>query len=888
MGEVWRAHHPALKRDDALKVLPDAFVANPERLARFHREAQVLASLNHPNIAHVYGFEDAGDAKALVMELVEGPTLADRLAEGAIPVHEALPIAAQIAEAIEAAHEHGIVHRDLKPANVKVRPDGTVKVLDFGLAKAAEPAADLSRSQALSPTITAAAMTQAGVILGTAGYMSPEQAKGHAADKRSDIWSFGCVLYEMVTGRRAFEGEEVGDTLASVIKSDPDWSLLPSDLSPAVRTLIEQCLVKDRRKRIGDIAVARFVLTQQTALTTPARTTTTVPRSTPRMRSALVLGALGAVALGAAVTWLMMRTAPSRPLQTRFSVEAVRPITRNAFYRNVAISPDGARLIYAGVGAGTRQQLFVRRLDQLDTQEMRGIPEGNSPFFSPDGQSVGFFVASSTELKKAPIDGGAVISLSKYSGTPRGATWGANDTIVFATNDTATGLFSVPAGGGDPQILTRPDPEKGEQDHLFPAMLPGDRAVVFTIARAGGSVDDSHIAALDLESGRTTTLVRGGSHAIYVDSGHLVYAAAGGLRAVRFDPDRLTISGDPVAVVEQVQTLGSGAAQFDVSRTGTLVFMPGNEDAIASVARPMVWVDRSGREQAINAPAHGYVLPRLSPDGKRVALDVRDQTEDIWIWDLERETLTKLTTSVSSNTWPIWTPTGTHIVFTSARDGRGQNLFRQRADFTGVAERLTTSVGTQHAMSFSPDGKALVVQTYGGNLVDLSLMSMETLLSGKPATGTIEPQPLVRTPAGEAGAEISPDGRWLAYYSNISGRNEVYVRAFPNVESGGQWTISTAGGTRPAWSRNGREMFYLDVNGAMMAVPVQTTPTFSAGKPTKLFDANWWAVLSARMYDVTADGQRFLAIKDLSSDGESTTPQTFTVVVNWIEELKQP
>jgi serine/threonine-protein kinase len=727
-------------------------------------------------------------------------------------------------------------------------------------------------------------MTQAGVILGTAGYMSPEQAKGHVADKRSDIWSFGCVLYEMVTGRRAFHGEEVGDTLASVIKSDPDWSLLPSDLSPAVRALIEQCLVKDRRKRIGDIAVARFVLAQQTALTTPARTTTTVARSTARMRAALVLGALAAVALGAAVTWVMTRTAPSPPLQTRFSVEAVRPLTRNAFYRNIAISPDGTRLIYAGVGAGQRQQLFVRRLDQLDTQELRGIPEGNSPFFSPDGQAVGFFVGS--ELKKVPVDGGAVISLCRYSGTPRGATWGANDTIVFASNDPATGLFSVPAGGGDPQILTRPDTDKGEQDHLFPSMLPGDRAVVFTIAR-GGSIDDSHVAVLELDTGRTTTLLRGGSHAIYVDSGHLVYAAAGGLRAVRFDPDRLTISGDPLAVVEQVQTLGSGAAHFDVSRTGTLVFMPGNEDAVASAARPMVWVDRSGREQTINAPAHGYVLPRLSPDGKRVALDIRDQTEDIWIWDLERETLTKLTTSVSSNTWPIWTPDGTHILFTSARDGRGQNLFRQRADFTGVAERLSTSVGTQHATSFSPDGKALVVQTYGGNVVDLSLMSMETLLSGKPATGTIEPQPLIRTPAGEAGAEISPDGRWLAYYSNSSGRNEVYVRAFPNVESGGQWTISTTGGTRPAWSRNGRELFYLDGNGAMMAVPVQTTPTFSAGKPAKLFDANWWAVLTVRMYDVTADGQRFLAIKDLSSDSESATPQTFTVVVNWIEELKQ-
>ena len=413
--------------------------------------------------------------------------------------------------------------------------------------------------------------------------------------------------------------------------------------------------------------------------------------------------------------------------------------------------------------------------------------------------------------------------------------------------------------------------------------------MLFTIAPVGGLVDNSLVAVLDLTTGQTKTLIRGGSHGLYVDTGHLVYASAGSLLAVRFDPDRLTVSSDPVPVDEQVRTLNSGAAQFDVSRTGTLVFMPGNEDGVASVARSLVWVERSGREQQIDAaPGRSYAFPRLSPDGKRVALDIRDQANDIWIWDLDRETLTKLTSNPGSDAWPIWTPDGGHIVFTSSRDGLAPNLFWQRADFTGDAERLTTNANPLNPHSFSPDGRNLVVQeAVPGSSIDLHLIAMDSLLAGKPATGKMETRPLFQTAAAEAAGEISPDGRWIAYYSNSSARNEVYVRAFPKVESGGQWPISTAGGTRPAWSRNGRELFYLDLNGAMMVVPVQTTPTFSAGKPRKLFDATWWTAQSGRTYDVSADGQRFLAIKDPSSDGETASLQTFTVVLNWVEELKQ-
>jgi serine/threonine-protein kinase len=582
--------------------------------------------------------------------------------------------------------------------------------------------------------------------------------------------------------------------------------------------------------------------------------------------------------------------APVAPPITRFLLEATLPISNGAFFRNIAISPDGTRFAYAtALGAANAQgQLYVRRLDRLDVQPMRGIPVAAAPFFSPDSRSIGFFVPATSELKKVSVEGGPAITLCKYPGTPRGATWGTTDTIVFATNDAATGLFRVGAAGGEPTMLTKPDPQKGEQDHLFPSMLPGDRAVLFTVSPVGGLVENSLVAVLDLATGQTKTVIRGGSHAIYLDTGHLLDASGGSLLAVRFDPDNLTVSGDPVPVVEHVRTLNSGASQFDVSRTGTLVYISGDADGVASVTRSLVWVDRSGREQKIAAPGRSYAMPRLSPDGKRAALDLRDQANDIWIWEFERETLTKLTSNPGSDAWPIWTPDGTHIVFASTRDGLGPNLFWQRADFTGDAERLTTNANPVNPHSFSPDGKNLIVQEQiPSSSINLDIIAMDTLLAGKPSSGKMETRPLIHTTAAEAAGEISPNGRWIAYYSNSSSRNEVYVRAFPNVENGGQWQISTAGGTRPAWSRDGRELFYLDLNGAMTVVPVQITPTFSAGKPTKLFDANWWTAQSGRTYDVSADGKRFFAIKDPSSDGQNTSTQTFTVVLNWMEELKQ-
>jgi len=486
------------------------------------------------------------------------------------------------------------------------------------------------------------------------------------------------------------------------------------------------------------------------------------------------------------------------------------------------------------------------------------------------------------------MSGGTALTICRFQGTARGASWGADDTIIFASNDPTTGLLSVPAGSGEPKVLTKPDPARGEVDHLHPSILPGGHAVLFTIATTGGVVENNQIAVLDLATGRTKTLIRGGNHAQDVDTGHIVYASAGSLRAVRFDLDTLTVQSDPVPVVEQVMTLATGAGQFDLSRNGTLVYMPGGTNSIVGAPRSLVWVDRSGHESPIDAPARSYTFPRLSPDEQRIALDIRDQENDVWIWDFKEHNLRKLTFNPGGDGWPIWTPDGLRIVFSSQRDGSGvPNVFWQAADGTGTAERLTTSTNPQNPHSIVPDGKSLILQEIvQSNASDLMLLHLGGITNGA-AGGKLVAQPLVHTPAGENAPEISPDGHWIAYYSGESGgRPEVIVRPFPNVD-GGRWQISNGGGTRPAWAKNGHELFYLGLNAStMMAVPVQTSPTFSAGNPTKLFEGRWFSGQTGRTYDVTKDGQRFLMIKDVTAGPAATSP-TMTVVLNWTEELKK-
>jgi eukaryotic-like serine/threonine-protein kinase len=895
MGEVFRARDVKLNRDVAVKVLLPAVANDPDRLARFRREAQVLASLNHQNIAHIHGFEDAGEHWALVMELVEGPTLADRIERGAVPVEEALAIAKQIADALETAHEQAIIHRDLKPANVKVRMDGTVKVLDFGLAKALEQGAATSapgwagRVPEL-PTITAA-MSGTGIIVGTAAYMSPEQAKGKPVDKRADLWSFGCVFFEMLTGNRPFEGETISDVLAKIIEREPDWTALPAKTPQSIRTLLRRCLEKDPRRRLDSAAVARLEIDD--ALTAPATSglsPSAVNRGTQSRWPpwATVAASVFAAGIGAFATWTVTRpseTAPAPASRFTITLPPALPIAYSINDRDIALSADGTQLAYT---AGDQSQLMVRALDRLDAVPLTGIANARGPFLSPDGRWIGFFdqldeglttgpVVQRGTLKKVSTSGGPPIAISAVKGVSRGASWGSDDSIVFATSDPSTGLLRVPASGGEPEVLTKPDSSRGEFDHYFPSVLPGGRGVLFTIT--AGTVADRQIVVLDLKTGKRKTLIRSGSQAEYVETGHLIYTDGGALWAVRFDLARLAVLGDPVPLIEQVLTLG--AVDFAISRRGTLVYVPVSGGSF----RSLIWVNRQGVEEPIPAPPRRYVSARLSPDGTRVALQILDQSHEIWTWDLGRRQLTRLTFGARGSSAPLWTPDGRHIIFGSPRDTPNvSNLFRQAADGTGPEERLTTSAHQQRAKAISPDGTRMVFEELTPSAgYDFILLSLK---------GTPRVEPLLQTPFDERNAEISPDGRWMAYESNESGQNQIYIRPFPNVADA-RYQISSGGGRTSAWAPSGRELFFVS-RTSIMAVPVQLTPTFRAGSPTKLFDARsilldgrFIATGTHRTYDVSRDGQRFLMIKEnaLANEG-AALPASMIVVQNWFEELK--
>jgi serine/threonine-protein kinase len=909
MGEVYRARDTKLGRDVALKILPEAFTKDPERVARFRREAQLLASLNHPHIGAIYGLEEApstssGQATAqfLVLELVEGETLAAKLQPPAtshqpprgLALDEALAIARQIADALEAAHEKGIVHRDLKPANIALTADGQVKVLDFGLAKSVGEGSRSGAQGDLSPTLTFAA-TQAGVILGTAAYMSPEQAKGRAADKRTDVWAFGCVLFEMLTGRRAFEGEDVTDIIAAVVRGEPDWTALPRDVPEQIRLLLKRCLEKDRRTRVSDIGVAKFLMTETIAA--PAAANADAGSKGPGLqpqhsRRRFVVGASAGLTAGVTITaiaaWAIINARPVTPTRpVRFTLTpASQPLSLQGIYRHVALSPDGSHIVYQTGSTGPTQLFAVRALNELDSRPLSGTL-GREPFMSPDGQWIGYFTLS--ELRKVSITGGPPITICKTpTAAARGASWGADGTIVFSVADPRSGLLSVPAGGGEPKVLTTAEPGKSEVGHVFPFMLPGDKAVLFTIATF--PPENSQIAVLDLKTGQHKIVLRGGTDAKYVESGHLVYASLGTLRAVRFDLARLEVIGDPVPVIDQIQTESTGEANFAVSRQGTLVYVPGGLTSVSLQARSLWWVNRQGREEPIKAPPRPYAIPRLSPDGTRVALDVRDQNSDIWIWDLARQTLTPLTLDPNLDMSPVWTPDGKRIIWASTRGGGNPNLFWQAADGTGVPERLTTNVSAQFPTSVSSDGTRVAL--FGG--ATGSNLDISTVTLGGSATPSLRAAPLIESTATKFNPEISPDGRWIAYESNEPGQFQVYVRPFPKINDG-RWQISADGGTRPAWAHNGKELFYLDANDLLTSVRVQsTTTTFTPGTPARILSTRYYAGSTSRGYnlrgyDVSPDGQRFLMVKDAAQNEPASTaaPASMVVVLNWFEELKQ-
>jgi serine/threonine-protein kinase len=899
MGQVYRAHDAKLQRDVALKILPDAFVHDRDRVARFTREAQVLASLNHPNIGAIYGFEDGGDVHALVLELVEGPTLADRIAGGPLPLDEALAIARQIAEALEAAHEHGIVHRDLKPANIKVREDGTVKVLDFGLAKptdvgpakaghysppptAGEPDVRSVRLQAdltHSPTIMSPAVTAMGVILGTAAYMSPEQARGRTVDKRTDVWAFGAVLYEMLTGRRAFDGEDVTDTLAAVVRSEPQWEALPAAVSPSLRVFLRRCLHKDSKQRVGDIRDVRLALEGafETTLARPTEAPVVAPPAMWRRHLAPALASLVTAGVLSVAAWILWPvTEPA--LVNRFDMV----LPEGQQFRNtgrpvIAVSPDGRRFVYNATGG-----LYLRAMGDVAPRLVPGTEEGlTSPTFSPDGQAIAYF--QDGQLKRIAISGGAPVVICPAEGA-FGVSWERDNTILFGQRD---GVMRVSASGGTPELVIRA--ENGEQVH-GPQMLPDGEWVLFSATRAtgGNRWDQADIVVQSLRTGQRTVVLKGGSDVRYVPTGHLIYALENGLFAVAFDANRREIQGGPVSVVEGVRraadpTTNTGTANYGISTQGTLVYATGEAGRFQ---RTLVWVDRTGKEEVIPAPARNYVHPRISPDGTRVALYIADENEDIWIWDLARQALTPLTFDPAADRHPVWSPDGQRLVFTSARSG-ALNLYSQAADGTGTVERLTESRTVQFPNAITPDGTEILFQERVSQGSPHDLMRMP-LVPRPPSPGVIKtPTPMLRTTFNEQNAELAPNGRWLAYQSNESGRDEIIVRPFPNVESG-RWQVSTSGGRTPVWARSGNELFYIAADRTIQSVSVDGSSSWRSGAPMKVLQGGYFlpdaTTLPVRTFDIAPNGKHFLMIRAASAD-DAPARQSLVIVENWFEEL---
>ena len=871
MGKVWRAHHTALKRDDALKVLPDAFASDPDRLARFRREAQVVASLNHPNIAHVYGLEQSDGVQALVMELVEGPTLADRIAQGPIPVDEALPIAKQIAEALEAAHEQGIIHRDLKPANVKVRSDGVVKVLDFGLAKAMEPAGSARADATNSPTLSMQATT-AGVILGTAAYMSPEQARGKTVDKRADIWAFGAVLYEMLTGTRAFEDEDVSMTLSKVLQREPDFDALPPTVPARVSQALRVCLRKDPKQRAGDIRDVRLALEgafETTVRGTAAPAPAVQPRPLFRRALPVVAATVVVSAMVGTAAWTLKPTPPLTVTRFAFALGEGQQFT-TVNNQSLAVSPDSTRLVYVA-----NNQLYLRSMSDLEARPIPGSQQtatSFTPVFSPDGQSIAFHSTVDRAVKKIAISGGAAVTICPAVQPFFGMNWDSGG-IVFGQ---AKGIMRVSENGGQPEVLVS---VKDGEVMYGPQVLPGGEWLLFTLATAATADgwDKAQIVVQSLKSSERKTLVSGGSDGRYLPTGHLVYALGGVLFAVPFDLPRLAVTGGPVPIVEGVKRSSgsSGTAHFSVSSTGSLVFVPGPASTPSAVS-DLALVDRNGAVQPLKLPPGAYEYPRLSPDGKRIAVGSDDGKDAIvWIYDVTASSARRLTLR-GRNRVPVWSADGERVAFQSDREG-DLGLFWQRADGTTAAERLTKpDKDTAHvAESWSRDGKTLLFSVAKGSSYTVAALSL-TDKKVRPVGGIQSSFP--------PSATFSPDGRWVAYSAP-----GLFVQPFPTT--GATYPISKGNGFHPMWSPDGKELFYFTGGGnsQFMVVSVTTRPTFTFGnavsvpRPFAPFSQGF-----ERNNDITLDGKRFLGVVLAGQNTVSGAPAApqIQVVLNWFEELK--
>jgi eukaryotic-like serine/threonine-protein kinase len=888
MGEVYRAEHVRLGREVAVKVLHELTSDNPEYKSRFEREARVLASLNHPNIATLHGLEEVGDSTLLEMELVPGETLAERIDRGPMPPGETLPIFKQIAQALEAAHERGIIHRDLKPSNVKVTPEGRVKVLDFGLAKAFETEKQESSSNAAMFTTT----TQRGLILGTAAYMSPEHVRGKTLDRRTDIWAFGCMFYEALTGKPPFASETVSDTLAAVLREEPDWRAL-SHAPMAVQRLIKRCLKKDPTTRLHDIADAGLEIEDAVAESAPL--IVQMPGVDPwrvSRRRAFVTAAAALATLGGLVAlgfWIAGRPAP--PPATPASVSRVvvpvpagQQVERGGL-APLAISPDGTRLVYVAVAGEGRTQLFMRPLDQFGPTALAGTEGGSAPFFSPDGKWIGFYANGA--LQRVSIDGGGALKICDTA-VVWSATWAADDTIVFATSATPGGLWRVPVAGATPERLTTVDAATGELQHAYPQRLPnGD--VLFGVTTDRGW----HLAVLSLENKKVRALGQpgsGGAGAQFVQqTGHLLYANAGGLVAVPFEPSSGNAPGSPMPLLERPEVDPSGSAAFAVSTSGTLVYIP---RAASLPSRALVLVDRTGRSAVLSDSRAAYAHPRISPDGHRIAVAIESENgSDIWIHDVDRGTSTPLVTG-GVNRFPIWAD-NQQITFQSARSG-GVSLYSRRVDGSGEPEALIrsandpgaaqsralagllpgtmpvfTSANPHLPMSWSPDGLTLAFDERKPSAEH----DIWVLTRGS------DPSPFQMTPNDESAPTFSPDGKWLAYVSDESGRSAIWVQPFPGP--GAKWLISPEGGTEPAWSRTGTELYYRR-GDRLVSVPVTPGPEFRWGRPQNVFESRYETLDGARNYDVGADGKSFVVVRTEAADDVDR----FNVVLNWFAELR--
>lgn len=860
MGEVYQAKDTRLDRTVAIKVLPSHLSGDPDLRQRFEREARAVSSLNHPNICTLHDIGREGNVDFLVMEHLEGETLAERLKKGPLLFEDALRFAVQIADALDKAHRQGVVHRDLKPGNIMLTKSGA-KLLDFGLAKlagSAQSTPDLSTLSAM-PT-EQRSLTAAGAILGTFQYMAPEQLEGGEIDARTDIFALGAVLYEMITGQKAFEGKSQASLISAIMSANPPaMSALQPFSPPALERVVRTCLAKDPDKRwqnAGDVARELEWIAQ--AGPQAATVEGGLRARLPWVVAAFVAGIVVAAVAG----WAFFSAPPASPPHvTRFSI----PFANLRWAQGgVALSPDGSHAAYIAIGE-EGQQLYIRRMDQVEPIRVQGTDGATNPFFSPDGQWVGFW--ADNKLQKVSVGGGLPLALCDSS-LLRGASWGADDSILYGTPIAeGHGLQQVPAGGGTPETLTQLATDEGEGSHRFPDVLPsGD--VLFTIVTGNGS----SVAVLSRETGEYHTIIEDAVRAHYTPTGHVVYSQAGQLLAVPFDADQLEVTGPPVPLIDEV-----APEEFAISDNGALLYGQGSAALVPEVE--LLSVDRQGTARRLTEKPGPYVEPRLSPDGRRLAVTVAgDSGIDIWVLELAREALTRLTFEQGNDSLPIWTPDGNHITFSSDREG-GWHVFSVPADGSGQPTQLSKSEYPTTGASWTPDGQILAVQQGRPNTgLDIGLLRVD---GDSPA----EPEVLLGTPFNEAQPIFSPDGRWLAYTSDESGRAEVYVRPFPGP--GGKIQVSTDGGSHPLWSRNGRELVYRS-GDRMMAAALTTDPELTPSRPVQLFEGRYgeaplFIVQELLYYDVARDGQSFVMIKPVESESE---PTQLEVVLNWFEELR--